>query len=66
MNAENKPPFKVVDPTTIDPSTPYGVVDIQTGKIVRSGTYAQRASMRRFADKKDLAYGAVRFVCKFL
>lgn len=41
--------------------TPYGVIDGQTKKVVFRTTYANRNRARRFADKKDLEYGAHRY-----
>jgi len=40
----------------------YEVIDSQTGKIVWSGSYAQRNIGRRVADKRDAQYGAVRYI----
>lgn len=42
--------------------TPYGVIDGQTKKVVFRTTYANRNRARRFADKKDLEYGAHRYI----
>lgn len=46
----------------ISPETPYGVIDSQTKKVVFRTIYANRNRARRFADKKDLEYGAHRYV----
>ena len=46
----------------IPPETPYGVIDGQTKKVVFKTTYANRNRARRFADKKDLEYGAHRYI----
>jgi len=43
-------------------ATRYDVIDIKTQKVV--GTYATRVRARRAADKKDLAYGAIRYIVK--
>ena len=48
----------------ISPATKYVVVDIQTKAVVYTTTYANRSAARRFADRKDSAYGAVRFICR--
>jgi hypothetical protein len=37
----------------------YNVIDNQTGKIV--GTYSTASRARNARDKKDLAYGAIRY-----
>ena len=42
------------------------VVDKLTGDIVYRTTYRHRNRARRWADRKDLEYGAVRYVCKRL
>lgn len=38
----------------------YTVTDCQTGKVI--GTYKTLAVAMRVADRKDLAYGAVRYI----
>lgn len=68
---ENSEPVPQTEPSTktpsavptggISPETPYGVMDIQTKKIVYKTTYANRNRAKRFADKKDLEYGAHRY-----
>ncbi len=40
----------------------YNVVDRQTQKIV--GTYATLKAARRSADRKDLQYGAIRYLVR--
>lgn len=40
----------------------YTVIDILTGSIVRQGT--NRKALARWADKRDLAYGAVRYIVR--
>lgn len=50
---------------TLTPDTKYVVVDTHTKLVVYSTTYANRKRARAVADRKDNAYGAVRFVCKF-
>lgn len=50
--------------TQIDPATPFIVKDTRTGKVVYRTTYKNRTRARRFADRKDLEYGAVRYVCQ--
>ena len=45
----------------IPPSAPYVVIDVQTGAIVYRTTYANRIRARRWADRKDLEYGAYRY-----
>lgn len=45
----------------ITDSTPYGIVDCKTGKIVLRSTWKNRKRVRAAADKRDRAYGAVRF-----
>ena len=60
----NLSPFNPNAVTAILPTTPYVVVDIQTKAVVYTTTYANRSAARRFADRKDSAYGAVRFICR--
>jgi hypothetical protein len=50
----------------IDPSTPYVVVDTHTGEVVFRTTYRHRNRARRWADRKDLQYGACRYSARFL
>jgi hypothetical protein len=38
----------------------YDLIDSRTGQLVRS--YSTRAAASRAADKRDLAYGAVRYL----
>lgn len=45
-------------------TTPYVVIDTRTGQTVYHTTYARRNAARRWADRKDLAYGAVRYVAQ--
>ena len=40
----------------------YDIIDIQTGSVVASRK--KRLDATRLADKKDLEYGAVRYVVK--
>lgn len=47
-------------------STPYGIVDCKTGEIVLRSTWKNRKRVRSAADKRDLAYGAVRFTPQIL
>jgi len=54
-----------MDTTTIPDTTPYMVKDIKTGCIVKSYVYGKRAFARRYAEKRNQEYGAVRFVCVF-
>lgn len=42
----------------------YEVVDIQTKAVVKSYGQDKRQAARNFANKKDLAYGAIRYVVK--
>lgn len=42
----------------------YQVVDIQTGQVI--GTYASSRSAYRVADRRDAAYGAVRYIVRFI
>jgi len=42
----------------------YQVIDIRTKQVV--GTYASRKAASRRADTLDRAYGAVRYVVKFV
>ena len=44
----------------------YVVIDKLTGDIVYRTTYRHRNRARRWADRKDLQYGAVRYYCKLL
>jgi hypothetical protein len=41
----------------------YNVIDLQTGKTICSFSEAKAA--RRYRDKKDLEYGAIRYVVRF-
>ena len=42
----------------------YQVIDIQTKQIV--ATKSTRVAARRLADRKDLAYGAIRYVVRLV
>lgn len=42
----------------------YQVVDTKTGEVVYQTTYANRKRARAVCDRRDNAYGAVRFVCR--
>lgn len=42
----------------------YQVIDIKTGQVV--ATRSKRVAARRIADRKDLAYGAIRYLVKFV
>lgn len=42
----------------------YQVIDIQTQFVV--GTYKSRNRAYSLADRKDLEYGAVRYIVKFV
>jgi hypothetical protein len=48
----------------IQPNTPYHVVDCRTGAIVKTYTWAKRNAARRYVDKLDAAYGAVRYTTR--
>lgn len=48
--------------TVIPDSTPFVVRDIRTKQVVYRTTYKNRNRARRFADKKDMEYGAVRYM----
>ncbi len=52
--------------STISDETPYGITDCKTGEIVLVSTWKNRKAVRRAADKRDNAYGAVRFSPGFL
>ena len=39
------------------------VIDTKTGEVVKTFSNSRRA--HRYADKRDLEYGAVRFVVRF-
>lgn len=45
----------------IPDDTPYVVVDCHTGLVVYRTTYKNRKRAWRYADRRDTAYGAVRF-----
>ena len=45
----------------LTPETPYGITDSQTGTVVYRTTWKRRNMARRWADKKDLEYGVVRY-----
>lgn len=53
---------KGLEETEIAPETPYGVIDTKTGQVVYRTTYKDRNRARRFADRKDLEYGAHRYM----
>lgn len=42
----------------------YECVDSQTGAVLRTVPGAKRTMLRRWADKKDMAYGAVRYIVR--
>ena len=44
---------------------PFVVVDTHTGEIVYRTTYRHRRRARRWADRKDLEYGACRYSARF-
>lgn len=44
----------------------YQVIDIQTKAVVKEYPAGKGQVAHRYADKKDLAYGAVRFVVKLV
>ena len=50
----------------IDPDTPYGVVDNDTGEVVYKTTYKNRNKARSIKDKKDLKHGKVKYSVKVL
>lgn len=50
----------------ISPDAAYVVIDVQTGHEVYRTTYKHRVRARRFADRKDTEYGAVRYVARLL
>lgn len=40
----------------------YTVTDRQTGKVIKTYGEGKRSSASRFADKKDMEYGAIRYI----
>lgn len=44
----------------------YHVIDTQTGATIKTYADGKGAQARAFAHKKDSAYGAVRFVVRFI
>ena len=44
----------------------YVVIDTQTGRVVYTTTYKHRNRARRYRDKKDLEYGACRYICRLV
>lgn len=50
----------------ISDNAAYVVIDTKTGAIVYRTTYANRTRARRYADRKDNAWGAYRYVCRVL
>lgn len=52
--------------TGISLDAPYVVIDGHTGKVVYRTTYRHRRRARRWADRKDLEYGACRYSARFL
>lgn len=47
-------------------SVAYQVIDIQTNAVVKEYPAGKGQVARNYANKKDLAYGAVRFVVKLV
>jgi len=62
MLANNQTPSIVTN--MIDPNTPIQLIDTQTKSILKSGTYAKVRSFRATANRKDLNYGANRYIVK--
>ncbi len=60
-------PNQELDPISGFPlDSPYVVIDKLTGNVVYRTTYRHRNRARRWADRKDLQHGAVRYRCKLL
>lgn len=47
-------------------SVAYQVIDIQTNAVVKEYPAGKGQAAHRYADKKDLAYGAVRYIVKLV
>ena len=45
-------------------SLTYQCIDSRTGRVVRSMPGTKRNALRRWADKQDSIYGAVRYVVR--
>lgn len=43
-------------------NAPYEVVDKKTGDVIWRGPYSKRKYAKRLKDKKDLEYGAIRYI----
>lgn len=44
----------------------YAVIDTKTGQTIKTYAADKGSVARRFADKKDNEYGAVRYVVRFI
>jgi hypothetical protein len=51
---------------TTQTNVAYEVVDIQTKAVVKQYPAGKGSTARAFANKKDLAYGAVRFIVRLV
>ena len=52
--------------TTQISNVAYEVVDIQTKAVVKQYPSGKGQAARNFANKRDLAYGAVRFIIRLV
>lgn len=52
--------------TTQTNNVAYEVVDIQTKAVIKQYPAGKGSTARAFANKKDLAYGAVRFIVRLV
>lgn len=50
--------------TTIQDDAKMVVIDTMTSEVVKVGTWGTRKALRRFVDRRDNEYGAVRFFAK--
>lgn len=44
----------------------YFIIDIKTGETIKHYAADKGAVARRYANKKDLEYGAVRYIVRFI
>jgi len=44
----------------------YFVIDTKTGETIKHYAADKGAAARRYANKKDMEYGAVRYVVRFI
>lgn len=50
--------------TEISDTAEYVVIDIHAKRVVYRTTWKNRNRARRWADRKDMEYGAIKHICK--